>query len=288
MPTSWWRVWLHVQLGRMWIYYWQNRSDDSDLLAARIRPSVEGEGTPSQRAEFFIQRALSHLRRDRYVASDAAIAYAAKVREALRHVEDLAELPHLSFVVGFTHLWRNELDAAERGLSESLRQAERVGDAVVELRCHTYLGLVARKRGAVEEARAIFRRVLNMASAARMTEYIALATAGLAWAAWRDGHTSEAEAGAREALEAWHAMPVPYSFDWMAAWTLVAASLARNDLAEAIRHAEPMLSRDQQPLPERLAQLTTAAIEAWKNDDTGRTAAHLEEATRVAAATGHL
>jgi len=288
MPASWWRVWLQIQLGRMWVYYWQNRTNEADGLAAAIRPAVEAEGTPSQRAEFFVQNALSHLRRDRYVASDAAMAYAAEAREAIRHVDNLAEVPHLSFVVGFAHLWRNRLDDAEQALTECLRLAERVGDAVVELRCRTYLGLVARKRGAVGQARTIFEAVLKMASAARMIEYIALAKAGLAWGDWREGRALDAERGAREALDAWHAMPVPYSFDWMAAWIVVAASLSRHDLADAIRHADLMLGSAQQPLPAPLEHLTSAAVDAWKNGDEQAATTHLHEATRLAATTGHL
>ena len=288
MPTSWWRVWLQIQLGRMWIYYWQNRSDDADRLAAAIRPAVEAEGTPSQRAEFFMQNALSHLRRDRFVASDTAMAYAAEAREAARHVDNVAERPHLSFVVGFMNLWRDRLDDAEQELGESLRLAEHVGDAVIELRCRTYLGLVARKRGAVGQARAIFERVLTMASAARMTEYIALAKAGLAWADWREERTAVAEQGAREALDIWHTMPVRYSFDWMAAWVIVAAALARHDLADAIRHADLMLGDNQQPLPDPLARVTTAAVEAWKNGDADAAAMHLHDAARIAETTGHL
>jgi class 3 adenylate cyclase/tetratricopeptide (TPR) repeat protein len=288
MPSAWWQAWVQIQLGRMWVYYWQNRSDDADLLAARIRPAVDAEGTASQRAEFFVQNALSHLRRDRYVASDAAVAYAAAAHDALRYVDNPADLPHLSFVVGFAHLWRNQLDDAERELIKSLRQAQRVGDSVVELRCQTYLGLIARKRGATDQARKIFEQVASMASAARMAEYVAFAKAGFGWLAWREGRTGEAERDARAALDAWHAMQVPYPFDWMAAWIVVAACVSRDDLEDAVRHAEMMLAGSQQLLPEPLARATAAAVDAWKQGDAAGAARHLEDAIRLAALTGHL
>jgi len=286
--APWWRVWLQIQLGRMWVYYWQSRNDDSDALAATVEAPVERAGTPSQRAEFFMHRALSHLRRHRYVASDVTIAFALRLRDALRQIENPGELPILLFVVGFAHLWRGRLDEAGTALAESLRVAERVGDAVVELRSRTYLGLVARKRGAVAQTRAAFDRVLKMAASAGMAEYVAFATAGLGWAAWRDGDAENAERLAREALDGWHAMAVPYPFDWMAAWVVVAAALKRGDVGTAIEHAELMLRIEQQPLPDALLQATSDAVAAWKAGGVDRAAARLRDAAEIAAEDGHL
>jgi ATP/maltotriose-dependent transcriptional regulator MalT len=235
-----------------------------------------------------MHRALSHLRRHRYVASDVTIAFALRLRDELRQIENPAELPHLLFVVGFVHLWRGRLDEAEAALAESLRVSERVGDAVVELRSRTYLGLVARKRGAVAQTRAAFDRVLQMAAAAGMAEYVAFATAGLGWAAWRDGDAENAERLAREALDGWHAMAVPYPFDWMAAWVVVAAALRRGDVGQAIEHAELMLRTEQQPLPDALLQATSDAVAAWKTGIVDRAAARLRDAAEIAAEDGHL
>ena len=108
---------------------------------------------------------------------------------------------------------------------------------------------MARKRGAVDEARATLLRVL---------------------------------------LDTWHRMPVPYTLDWMAAWTIVAASLARQDLADAVVHAQLMLQSEQQPLPDALDKIAASAVDAWAHQDAAAAERLLREAGQVAVTTGHL
>jgi len=61
-----------------------------------------------------------------------------------------------------------------------------------------------------------------------------MAKASLAWTAWREKDDAQAEKLATEALELWHGMDDPYSFDWMALWPLIAIAFARQDIARAI------------------------------------------------------
>jgi hypothetical protein len=120
-----------------------------------------------------------------------------------------------------------------------------------------------------------------------MIEYVAMAKANLAWVAWRDGNSEEAEMLGRDALELWHGMEDPYSFDWAALWPLIAVAFSRNDIACAIEHTRALFVENQHPLPQKLASITQEAIQSWENNpETAH--ADLEHALQTAQELGQL
>jgi class 3 adenylate cyclase len=288
-PSSeWWQEWMQIQIDRMWIYYWQGLVREMTGLAEKSRAAVERYGSPAQRGKFFQMLALYCLRRDRYVGSEEALSYAEAGVATSRDSDDLGELTHIIFCLGFVHLWSDNLDEAGQHLHEALSLSERIGDVVTQLRCLTYLTLVERKCGHVGAARDYLSRCQKLAAETSMVEYVAMASANAAWVAWREGNLREAEAHAGAALRTWHQMPTPYLFDWMALWLLIGVALEKGETARAVERARALLDPKQQRLPDELAALVEESIEAWGRDEAEAAGAHLRQALRLAEETGRL
>ena len=130
------------------------------------------------------------------------------------------------FAHAFTLLWSGDRAGAEPRLLEVLEEARRVGDAEVHLLCLTYLAIAARFRHDVESARAF---AVAGAAAARLSGarlYEGVATANLAWVAWREGEVPdrilEQLAAAKDLMSA---LP-GYPFLWIAGFVEVAIAAA--------------------------------------------------------------
>ena len=170
----------------------------------------------------------------------------------------------------------------------ALKTAERIGDAVIQTRCLTYLAVTYRRSGDVDETRRYAALSLRLASELTMVEYIAMARASFAWAAWREGNLGEVATEAREALKLWHKMPDPYGFDWMALLPLMAVSLSQGNVAEAIECARGLFGENQHPVPEGLTAAAKRAIEAWDQKKSETAKEKIEEAIRISKEIGYL
>ena len=285
---EWWREWIAVQNDRMLAYYWQARVDDLDALVRRARPAVERYATPGQRAGFFQALLMLDFRRYRYLLPDEAIDHATAYLAATEQTDDPGLLAFARFVVGFAFLWHGDQDAAEEQLTESLALAEQSGDAALQVRCVTYLTVLCRERGQVDETRVLAGRSLEIATAAGMPEYVATARANEAWLAWRDDDLGAVERHGRAALELWPPVHASSSFRWTALWPLIGAALSRGDTGAAVAFARGLLDPSQQRMADDLAAPMEAAVRAW---DVGNGLAArdlLEDAAAIAGNTGRL
>src|SRR5690348_4969629 len=94
-------------------------------------------------------------------------------------------MPAARFQLGFALLLSNAIDEAETELLDALESAERTTDLTLVARCLTYLTIVARKRGDIQEVQRYAERSLLIAQTVQMPDYIGAAHANLAWLAWR-------------------------------------------------------------------------------------------------------
>jgi class 3 adenylate cyclase len=266
--------WLDLQLALLWMHYWQGQTADMSAIADRYAEDFQKFGSGRQRAHFFMQLLLRNLRRDRYTVTGDTVQLAERLYATLADVEKLVDVPHFAFVVGFTWLWWGALDRAIEQLADALRCGVQVGDVVMQLRCLTYLAVAFRKLNDPSQCAEHARRAYELAGRVKMTEYIAMAQANLAWVAARGGDAARASDLASEALERWHGMPVPYMFDWMAALPLVDAVLSAGVPGEWVSAARMVLAPQQQPLPDVLSAQITRAVSAWDTGD-------IDEATRL-------
>jgi class 3 adenylate cyclase len=261
--SAWWEEWIDIRLERMWVHYVRAELREMTEHIDEIRPVLERFGAAAQRSLFFLRLVLIAFRRDRYVVSEQTLDLARASLLEAQEAGDLIGISHPRLVLGMCHMCRLELDDAEENFLAGLASAERTGDVVVQTRLLTYLIVVQRRRGLRERVRHYIARTLEVATAGQMIEYVAMAKANLAWLAWLDGDTSEAETQAREALEFWKKSWSAYPFKWAALWPLIAVELAGGRLSEAVEHARMMVEPPQEPLPVALATAVQEALSEW-------------------------
>jgi tetratricopeptide (TPR) repeat protein len=269
---AWWEEWCQVQVERLQLLYWWNRTDEMAQQIRRVQPSIERHGTPLQRAALFGNLSRYLIRSARYAPSEAALDYARAALAALPLASSPETLGPYQFGLGFNLLWHGDAAEAQAALAAALVLAEQTGDITLQARCLAYLAVAHRRQGDAAALADVARRGLAVAESAGMFDYIGACQANLAWLAWRQGDFVEAERLGQAALEAWRRHPAPYPLHWLALWPLLGVSLAQSRLADAIPHARQMLDPAQQALPRAVEQLLLAALAAW---DAGQpTAAH--------------
>jgi hypothetical protein len=178
---DWRHEWIEVQVTQIWQYYWLNQLKEMTSLAEKVRPVLEQYGTPAQRAEFFTGLTLMAYRRHRYVISDEIVSDSRAALSASLESQNLVSITMSRFLLGFTCLWNNDLIEGEEQLQAALGLAERTGNVVLQSRCLTYLTILYRKKGALQQVRRLIPKCLSVAEAGQMTEYIATAKANTAW-----------------------------------------------------------------------------------------------------------
>ena len=109
-----------------------------------------------------------------------------------------------------------------------------------------------------------------------------MAKANLAWVAWKQTRFDDCKKLGDEALELWHGMEDPYSFDWMALWPLIATALARKQVDRAVKFAEGLFPDSQHPIHEEVMSATRQAIDSWKNGEAALAATQMQNAFRAA------
>jgi class 3 adenylate cyclase/tetratricopeptide (TPR) repeat protein len=284
---QWLSPWFDIQEVRMEVLYWLNDTEAYARLIEQVRSFAEAHGSPEQRASFFVNAIHLSLRRGRYVADDQTTEFA---RDAYKAAQEAGHevLWRIQFEVGFALLWHGDLDEATAMLQDSLREAERRGEATIKSRATTYLMVAMRKRGDVGGVREVIPSVIERAREASLPEYEAMAIANRAWVAWRTGEQETSAADAQAALEKWEKLPVRYPFDWMALWPLLAMALASQRIERAAECARGMLPPPQQPLQEPLRTLVNSVVRAWENGQPTETEELLRRAVRAAADLGYL
>ena len=269
-------------------FYWQGMASEMMQLAEDQRALVEARGMPIQRGMFFMLLALSRLARERYLASEEALEFAQIAVSTSAGASDLSNLAHIQFVLGFIHMWRGNLPKAAEQLQVALETAEKVGDAVTQTRCLTYLHVTNRRAHQIDKTREYATLGLKLASELKMREYIAMAKASFAWVAWHGGNSSEVQTQANEALKLWHQMDDPYGFDWMALLPMIAVASAEKNTAKAIEYVRGLFGENQHPLPKDLTATAKQAIDAWTKKDADEAREHLEELIQVSLKTSYL
>jgi adenylate cyclase len=285
---AWWQAWIEIQVDRIWLCYWQRHGDAMATLVEVARPALEQYGTPVQRARFFQVLVLMGWQRDRFVASDETMAHARASLAASQQTNNLSLVTMSQFQLGFSALWRDELDEAEEALQSSLSLAKRTGDVVLQARCLTYLTIVRRRCGQVDDVRQYVAHSLAAAETAQLPVYAACARASLAWVAWRQGDLLEAEENGRAALEIWLEAGDPMPFEWMARWPLLGTALAQGQIPEAMDQARALLEANQQRLPDALETVLKDLLKAEEQTRAEMVHALLDRAVDLAQEMGYL
>ena len=283
-----WQEWIQIQTARKEIHYMLGHVAEMTEFVEKTRPIVEQYGTSAQRAEFFMSILDLCFRRDRYVISEETLSYARSALSTSQETGDELLIAWMQYNLGFAYLWRGEMDAAEEQLHFALAVQERTGNVARQNLCLTYLATLYRKRGWVKETRDYASRALNIATALGLSPYIAMATANLAWVAWREGRYAEAEQNGKAALELWQSSEMVYPFQWAALWPLIDIMLGQDELSLAIDYAHQLFASEQQLLPDVLTAVTEAALQAWESGKPEIARTSLQQAITLAQEMGYL
>jgi tetratricopeptide (TPR) repeat protein len=280
--ADWWQEWIAIQVDRIWTLYWAKGPWREMLgLVEKTWSAVQQYGTPAQRSSFYECLVLVENRRYNYVVPEQTVTYAKTSLAASREAGDLGQEARSQFLLGFCHLWRNDLDEAGEAIQSALTLAERIGNVDVQLLCLAYLPVVYRKRGQVEETRRLLTRSLAAARERESIEYEGIARANLAWVALHRGNLTDSRLNAKTALKLWQP-PVKVPYKSLALWPLISVGLARNRPNEAIDYARALFEPDQQPVPDELAAVVQKAITAWEKGESEIAGQYLERATQLA------
>ena len=140
----------------------------------------------------------------------------------------------------------------------------------------------------VKETRDYASRALAIATAMKLSPYIAMATANLAWVAWREGKHEEAEQHSKAALELWQSSKMVYPFQWAALWPLIDIILGQDELSQAMDYVRRLLAPSQQLLPNVLTTVIESALQAWDSSNPGIARTSLQQAIILAQGMGYL
>ena len=215
-------------------------------------------------------------RRDRYAVDEDTLGNCRAALTAWEASGQSSEVSVGHFNLGFAHLWRGELAAAEEHMHAALALTERTGDVVHRSRCLTYLAIAARKGGRVDDVRRYVSRVLPVASAGQMLEYIGTARGNLAWIAWRSGDIAEVVPNGRAAVEVWQKLPIIYAFQWTALVPLVAAAVRSGEIETALGYVRTLLAPSQQRLPTEIDVALADGVRLWDDGEHDRARAAID------------
>jgi tetratricopeptide (TPR) repeat protein len=283
--AAWWHEWLHIQTQRMELYYWQNRPTDMATLASRIGPLFEQHGSVTQRLRYLYTVYLMALRRDRFFYSSDAIVYSAEALALSLETGNLREIAYRYFTYGFSCLWSDRFDEAERHLQVARGMMEKNGDLKLLARALTYLTLIYRRQGDIERVREFAALSLDVAGEANLPQFTGSARAHCAWLAWRAGDLAETQRQAWAAIDDWgglveHQTAAPYR--WYALFPLMDVALQEANIEDAVQYAWYMITPSQVRLPDELTASLKRAVAAVEKGQRDAASDRLRHALRLA------
>jgi len=273
------KAWIDTQLDQVFAHYYMANIPEMSASIQKVRPSIEKYGTPLDKARFYRNLVLLAYRRDRYQVSDESVNDAQRSLTAAQESGELADITFSTFINGFCHLWRNELDIAENYLKSALELAEKIEDMELKVMSLTYLTVVYRKCNQVERAAQLTSRSMEAATLGKIPPYIGMAKTNLAWVLWREGKFDEAEQVGREVLENFIRSPVPCAL--FLTWPLVDIFLNQDRKEEAFELVGRVIDFYPLEIP-GLENAMHQVIQSWQSGDEVHAMAHLKNAIEIA------
>jgi hypothetical protein len=260
LAAEFWFERVQVQIQSSWSLYFLSRVDELAARIERIRPLIEEQGTPVQRAQFFQALAHMNVRRDRYRISDETLEYVSASLHAAEQQTDPNELALAHFSLAFPLMFAGRDAEAEPHYAKAIALAERVGDAMLQARFLSYAAICQRRLGRAEETRAIAEQTLDIAEKQGLYDYAGVAHANLCWVALRSD--SDVEGPASRALNAWQRLPpgYPYPLQWLARIPLAVQLSRTGRNLEALEQWRVLLEPTQHALPDALNDAIRAAL----------------------------
>ncbi len=264
--TSHRRAWIEIQKERAFALYFGGREYELPEHNARTAQVVEEHGSAVQRVDHLIGRLLSDFRRHRFAVPPGVVSDARRALELASEAADVGRIAELRFALGFALLWADECDGAEEMLLKALRDADRIGDVMLENRALSYYATCLRRLDRPSDTRRVSQLAWEAARELKDGYYQGHALANLCWTNWRDGSFAEARRLGVGAYAAWgkkedhRGKGLGTEFAFLAVWPLAAMALEAGDVAEALDHLRHLASPWERTVP---SDLREAIDEAW-------------------------
>ena len=280
--TEWLHEWIDLQIKRLLPL--RGTVEEMTLIIEKAQPIIEEYGTAEQRGRFFQAVIARDSKRNRYMASEQSLAYRRYGLATVLETGDKDLIGFGHFVLANGLLFDDQLEEAEEQMRLAMNLAEQIGSTPLLVRCLTFLSIILRRQGKVEEVREVILRALAMPEARN----IAIIKGHRAWLAWRDGDLDEAEAYGRASLEDQQGRQPVNSFQWAGIWPLVGVALAQEKFTDAINFVRLLLDPALQPPPEELSAPLEAALKAWDAGQVEEAPPLLQQAVPLAEKMGYL
>ena len=276
---EWVDAWLELQVdGRANLYYWNKDVKLNAAVLARAQPVVEARGSPDRKAGFYIQLASQRARAARFRVDDETLMCA---RMAVQFSEQGVGEHRVAYChtnLGGLLFWHGDVDRAEQHIERALALGERVGDPKCRRWCLSHLMLIAVRRKDVEAVRCLSRRTLAVESGGEDAALTGAGKAGLAWVAWKEGHSQEVVRLVADALELWSTPTSTFYYKGLCLWPFISINLAVGRPGEAVDAGRQLLEPTQVRLPDDLEALVKAAEAAWGRHEAATATAKLSQA----------
>jgi class 3 adenylate cyclase/tetratricopeptide (TPR) repeat protein len=272
--------WIDLQLDRIWAFYFSQRLDELSEALDASRSTIEVHASLSQKARWYGSLAMADFQRFRYYQlPDATLENAKTYVEAAMASGNRRIFGRAQTILGFVHLWRDELDHAQRFLLRGLKDVEAVGDVDTLFINYNYMTLVGRKRGDVVLADEWACRTLALAEKATNAFYRTTALGSLAWVHLQRGTLEEARSYLGDALTAINTISSPIRF--FVVGPALAIAVRDENWNAAVDHARTLLHRSQQKMPDEVESLLARAVQSWDAGDATATGPLLAESVTL-------
>jgi class 3 adenylate cyclase/tetratricopeptide (TPR) repeat protein len=261
--------WIDLQLDRMRAYYFAARLQEMTATISEARMLIEEQGTLDQQARWFESLVLLDVRRlQAYQLPDETVSNARKQVEIARASGNRRLIGRAVSMLGFVHLWRDELDDAEQSFLSGLKDVEAVGDVDTQFINLNYMSLIGRKRGDVKMTQEWASSTLILARKANSLYYQVTALGSLAWVEFHENNVRQAIIYLDEALTI--LKKVPASLPWfMVLGPALMIEVQAKNWGVAIEHVQKMLHPSQLKMPDEIQSLLERAVKQWEEGDTG-------------------
>ena len=253
---AWWDEWFETQMRLIDVQYWIGDADRMTELIEVLRPAVAERATPLQRASFHDQQSSVIYRRERYAPSVEAAGHTRAQLAAVLETNDRLEEGWARFNLGFSLLWNGELEESARELDIAVRLGNETGMIPLVAYASTYLTIVRRRQGDVDELEALIPGAAAATEAHPETPWYRAAIHGnTAWVALQRGNRDLARSAAEAAVEIWESVSFTYPFEWIGRWPLIVLADDDGSTEDAVPHLRRLLDEELQWIPEPLRSI---------------------------------
>jgi tetratricopeptide (TPR) repeat protein len=255
--------WIDLQLDRIWACYWTVRMPELAAILDESRAAIQEHGTLEQKARWFESLVLVDFRRYRYFQlPDGTLNYAKRQVEAAWASGNRRIFGRAQTILGFVHLWRNELDEAERNLVNGLKDVETVGDVDTEFINLNYMALIGRKRGDISMTHEWATRTFLLSQKAKNVFYQLQSLGSIAWVDIHANDETSARKHLQEALNLMDKVSMPTRF--MVLGPALVLEVRQKNWEQAVGHVKGMLHPSQQKMPDEIQVALEQAVACWE------------------------